>query len=111
VVVHLAGQALSTSGDYRNFFQVERRRYGHIIDPRTGEPVANGLASVCVIAPTCARSSALATGLFVLGRGRGWELAQREGLACAFFVREGETIRRVATPEFERMIVNAFAQR
>lgn len=110
-VIALRGGAVSTSGDYRNHFLYGGRRYGHIIDPRTGEPVSNDLASVCVIASTCARSSALATGLFVLGRERGWELARREGLACAFFVREGNAIRRVATPEFERVIVSAFARR
>jgi thiamine biosynthesis lipoprotein len=66
-VFALTGRALSTSGDYRNFFSADGRRYGHIIDPRTGVPASGELASVSVVHDSCATSSALATGLFVLG--------------------------------------------
>lgn len=103
-VVTLNGDALSTSGDYRNFFRVGTRRYGHIIDPRTGEPAHHALAAVSVIDPSCARSSALATALFVLGPDDGWRLAQREGLAALFFVRAGDGFERRVTPEFERRL-------
>jgi len=103
-VVTLNGDALSTSGDYRNFFRVGTRRYGHIIDPRTGEPAHHALAAVSVIDPSCARSSALATALFVLGPDEGWRLAQREGLAALFFVRAGDGFERRVTPEFERRL-------
>ena len=101
-VVVLRGEALSTSGDYRNFFVREGRRYGHIIDPRTGEPVAGELAAVSVIAPTCARSSALATALFVLGPEAGWRLAVAEGWACLFQLRRGGAIELRPTPAWAR---------
>jgi thiamine biosynthesis lipoprotein len=110
-VVALSGEALSTSGDYRNFFVVDGRRYGHVIDPRTGWPVNalaspsrgdSTLAAVSVVHATCAQSSAWATALFVLGVEDGWRVATRERLACLFFVREGERIVPRATPEFER---------
>jgi thiamine biosynthesis lipoprotein len=103
-VVTLHGDALSTSGDYRNFFRVGPRRYGHILDPRTGEPVRHALAAVSVIAPSCARSSALATALFVLGPDDGLSLAQREGLAAMFLVRSGGGFERRVTPEFARRL-------
>lgn len=102
-VLALAGEALSTSGDYRNFFAVNGRRYGHILDPRTGEPVAHGLAAVSVVSATCAESSALATALFVLGPDDGWRLAMERKLAALFFVREGLGFTVKATPEFERV--------
>jgi len=104
VVVRLDGEALSTSGDYRNFFRVGERRYGHIIDPRTGEPVNHALAAVSVIDGSCARSSALATALFVLGPDDGWRLAQREGLAAMFLLRAGAGFERRVTPEFDRRL-------
>jgi thiamine biosynthesis lipoprotein len=103
-VVTLNGHALSTSGDYRNFFQVGRRRYGHIIDPRTGEPVSNSLVAVSVVHASGARSSALATALFVLGADDGFRLAEKEGLACLFFGRSESGVVQRATAAFERFV-------
>jgi thiamine biosynthesis lipoprotein len=103
-VVMLSGDALSTSGDYRNYFRAGGRRYGHILDPRTGEPVAHPLAAVSVIAASCARSSALATALFVLGPDEGWRLAERERIAALFVVRAGHGFVRRMTPEFGRRL-------
>ncbi len=102
-VVELSGEALSTSGDYRNAFTIGGRRYGHIIDPRTGFPVDHALAAVSVVRPTCAESSAWATALFVLGPEEGWRVAEREQLACIFFVRNGPTVERRATAGFGRL--------
>lgn len=103
-VVTLSGDALSTSGDYRNYFRAGGRRYGHILDPRSGEPVQHALAAVSVIDPSCARSSALATALFVLGPDAGWRLAERERIAALFVVRAGDGFVRRMTPEFSRRL-------
>jgi len=64
--LQLRDAALSTSGDYENFFMIEGRRYSHILDPRSGLPI-RGIASCTVIAPTCAESDAYATAFFVFG--------------------------------------------
>lgn len=105
LVVSLREQALSTSGDYRNFFLHEGRRYGHVIDPRTGWPVSGRLASVSVVHSSCAASSAWATALFALGADDGFALAKRLRLACVFFVRDptGPGFTRRATPAFESL--------
>lgn len=103
-VVALSGHALSTSGDSHNFLTVAGRRYGHILDPRTGRPVAPALASVSVIHASCATSSALATALFVLGADAGFALASREHVAALFLVRDGPTLLPRATPPFERRL-------
>ncbi|MSU48281.1 MAG: FAD:protein FMN transferase [Opitutus sp.] len=103
-VVHLNGRALSTSGDYRNFVIERGRRYGHIIDPRTGQPAGGGLASVSVVHTSCAVSSALATALYVLGFAEGLARAQEQKLACVFFVRRKEGFERRMTPEFEALL-------
>jgi FAD:protein FMN transferase len=103
-VLELKGQGLSTSGDYRNFFQIGRQRYGHIIDPRTGQPPTSSLASVSVVHASCAQSSALATALFVLGPDEGYRLADAQGFACLFLVRSGTGLVHRATPEFEKLV-------
>lgn len=70
----LTNRACATSGDYENFFITEGRRFSHLIDPRTGRPVQNGLLSVTVLAPTCLEADGLATAIFVLGKKEGLEL-------------------------------------
>jgi FAD:protein FMN transferase len=66
--VYLRDEALSTSGNYEQFFEHEGVRYSHIIDPVTGRP-AKGMISVSVITQSAAESDALSTAFFVLGRG------------------------------------------
>lgn len=66
VTIPLKEAALSTSGNYENYFVVQGKRYSHILDPRTGMPV-RGIASCSVIAPTCQESDAWATACFVYG--------------------------------------------
>jgi thiamine biosynthesis lipoprotein len=102
-VLALLGQALSTSGDYRNFVRRDGRRYGHIIDPRTGAPTAHALAAVSVIHGSSARASAWATALFVLGPADGFATAEREGLAALFQVRVGEILEVRPTAAWGRL--------
>ncbi len=64
--ITLKDSAISTSGNYENYFTVDGKRYAHILNPRTGMPV-EGVDSCTVIAPTCMESDALATALFVYG--------------------------------------------
>jgi len=65
--IQLRDQSLSTSGSSQQYFEMNGRRYSHIIDPRSGEPVT-GMAQVTVIAATATDSDALSTALFVAGR-------------------------------------------
>jgi thiamine biosynthesis lipoprotein len=102
-VVTLRDMALSTSGDARNFFVLEGRRYGHIIDPRRGEPASSSVVSVSVLDPSCATSSALATALFVLGDDEGFRFAAAQQLAGLLLVRAGKTITPRPTPRFEAL--------
>jgi FAD:protein FMN transferase len=76
-VVKLRNKAFATSGDYRNFFVVDGIRYAHIIDPRSGYPISNGVVSVTIIADTCTFADGLATAIMVLGSAKGLELINR----------------------------------
>jgi thiamine biosynthesis lipoprotein len=87
-VVTLKDSALATSGDYRNFFEVGKKRYSHVIDPRNGYPVDNGVVSVSVITDTCTLADGLATAIMVMGRGKGLELVNRlEGVECLIIIK------------------------
>ncbi|WP_028323510.1 FAD:protein FMN transferase [Desulfatirhabdium butyrativorans] len=87
----LQNKAIATSGDYRNFRQIGGKRYAHIIDPRTGSPIDNGVVSVSVIADTCALADGLATGLMVMGHEKGIALVEGlPGTECLYLVKNAE---------------------
>jgi thiamine biosynthesis lipoprotein len=102
-IVPLSGLAMATSGDYRNFYEVEGKLYSHLIDPRLGRPVEHHLASVSVIDETCMRADALASGLLVLGPEEGFDLAVQQDLTVLFLIRsETGEIEERATPAFQQ---------
>lgn len=102
-VLTLRGRALSTSGDYRNFFPAGGQRFGHILDPRSGRPSSSPLGSVSVVHDSCAQSSAWATALFVLGPEEGRRVATAQGLACLFLVRKDQGVIRISSPAFDQL--------
>lgn len=69
-------KAVTTSGDYLRQFTYQGRRYGHIIDPRSGYPVFNDCLAVTVVASTCTIAGALATCAFILGPQEGLALIE-----------------------------------
>ena len=93
--------ALATSGDYRNYYEVDGKRLSHTIDPRSGRPIEHRLASVSVVASDASSADAWATALNVMGLEAGWVLARERGLAAYFIARtdEGGFEERL-TPEF-----------
>ena len=88
-VVTLENRAFATSGDYRNYFEANGRTYSHIIDPRTGRPVADRVAAVSVVADTCMMADGLATAMMVMGAKQSIALAERlENTACMVVERK-----------------------
>jgi thiamine biosynthesis lipoprotein len=72
--LRLTDQAVATSGDYFRSFKIGEKRYGHILDPRSGLPVSNTCESVSVIAPSCVLAGILSTAGFILGAEEGLDL-------------------------------------
>jgi thiamine biosynthesis lipoprotein len=101
--VDLVDMAVATSGDYRNYYEVDGVRYAHILDPRTGRPARHAGASVSVLHERAAVADAWATALSVLGPEGGWRLAEQEGIAAYFLTRVGEGLEARATSAFERL--------
>jgi len=72
--VAVLDHAVATSGDYLRHFVHDGKRYGHILDPRTGYPVSNGCLAVTVVARTCTMAGILTTAAFILGPRDGYQL-------------------------------------
>jgi len=90
-IIPIGDMALATSGDYRNFLDLDDgRRVSHTVDPRTGSPVTHDLASVTVLHRSTMWADGLATALNVLGPEAGPALAEREGLAATFLIRRAD---------------------
>ena len=99
----LDGFGLSTSGDYRNYFEQGGQRYSHTFDARSGAPVRHSLAAVTVADAQVLNADGLSTLLMVLGPEEGYTFAERNGLAAFFIVRQGEGFVTRATPRFEAL--------
>jgi thiamine biosynthesis lipoprotein len=89
-VVQLEDRALATSGNYRNFLELEGRRVVHTVDPRTGQAVQHGLLSASVLHPRCAAADAWATALMAAGPDRAWALAEANGLEVLLLLDAGD---------------------
>ena len=95
--------SLATSGDYRNFFEADGVRYSHTIDPRTGYPIPQRVASVTVAHPEALWADAWATAMNVLGPEAGLALAERQKLPVLFILYDGEGFERRANAAFEAL--------
>jgi len=100
------GEAIGTSGDYRRYYEIDGKRYSHIIDPRTGYPVP-GVRSVTVLVPpqrgAGALSDAASKPIFIEGLG-GWRnAALRIGISQAMLV-DSEGVVHV-TPELKERLL------
>ena len=103
-ITSISDASMATSGDYRNYYEVDGKRYSHTIDPRSGRPVTHTLAAVTVIDGSSMRADAMATALMVLGVEEGMELAQRSKLAVLFFVKDGTGFIEKSTPAFKKYL-------
>lgn len=103
-VMALTGGAVATSGDYRNYRELDGKRLSHLIDPRTARPIGHGLASVTVWHAEAMWADGYATAISVLGPEAGQALAKRAKLAVAMLIR-------TADGRFEPWMSTAFKER
>ncbi|MBI1305779.1 MAG: FAD:protein FMN transferase [Bacteroidetes bacterium] len=79
--VNLDNESMATSGNYRNYYYLNGKKYSHTVDPRTGYPTESDILSATIMAPTCAEADALATACMVLGSKQSVEmLAKTKGV-------------------------------
>ncbi|MDX1518480.1 MAG: FAD:protein FMN transferase [Gammaproteobacteria bacterium] len=109
-VIRLQDTGMATSGDYRNFFEIDGKRYSHTIDPNTGNPVTHELASVSVLHDSAMTADALATALNVMGAESGIQLAEERGITAMFIKHSGKEFDEKFTGGFDRHILNTVLQ-
>ncbi len=105
--VRLEHGAFATSGDYRNYFEAEDRLYSHILDPRTGYPITNGVVSASVVAENCTFADVLATALMVLGPEEGIKLVEElPQVEALILVRDQEgQLHEYASTSFYNLVI------
>lgn len=99
-VIAVEDMAVTTSGDYRNHFMHEGKRYSHTIDPTTGWPIEQHVASVTVLHPSAMWSDGYSTALNVMGPEAGMALARELSLPVLFILYTDDGLAEVASPEF-----------
>ncbi len=103
-VLNLTDCAMATSGDYRNFFKKDKKRYSHTIDPESGSPVQNDLASVTVaiVNGKCYKADAWATALMASGKERGLALATKFEIPAHFIYIANGRLQETSTILFKK---------
>lgn len=103
-IVGLQNQAMATSGNYRNYFEENGKRYSHEINPITGYPIQHNLASITVVAPSCMEADGYATGLYVLGPEKALEVAEQENLAVYLIVKTEQGFETMTSSAFKKLL-------
>lgn len=85
-VLNISDIAMATSGNYRNFYYKDGKKYAHTIDPLTGYPVQHNILSATVLAPTCAQADAYATSFMVMGIERAQKILERHKELQAYLI-------------------------
>lgn len=104
-IVDINGHGISTSGSYRNYYELDGKRISHVIDPQTGQPITHKLVSVTVIASTALEADGWDTGLMVLGPEKAQQVVREQGLAVYMIVKEGEGFKTWMSPQFRTFLV------
>lgn len=99
-IVKVSDGAMATSGDYRNYFEMDGKRFSHTIDPKTGYPVEHNLASVTVVMDSCMEADAYATAFNVLGVDNALTLAESLNVAVFLIYREENELKTAQTAAF-----------
>lgn len=85
-VLNITDRAMATSGNYRNFYYKDGKRYAHTINPKTGYPIQHNILSATVLAPSCAMADAYATSFMVLGLDESQRILDRHPELMAYFI-------------------------
>lgn len=85
-VLNVTNKAMATSGNYRNFYYKDGKKYAHTIDPHTGYPVQHNILSATVLANDCATADAYATAFMVMGLDKATKLLEKHPELMAYLI-------------------------
>ena len=89
-ILNLTDVGMATSGNYRNYYYKDGKKYAHTIDPRTGYPVQHSILSSTVVAKDCMTADALATSFMVMGLEEAEKFCKANPMIDAYFIYSGE---------------------
>ena len=89
-VLYMTEGGIATSGNYRNFYYKDGKKYAHTIDPHTGYPIQQDILSSTVIAKDCMTADAYATAFMVLGKEKALRVLENDTTLMAYFIVEGK---------------------
>lgn len=99
-MIALDNSAVATSGDYRHWVEIGDKKLSHTINPKTGGPVQNNIASVTVIAKTCMLADAWATALMVMGELEAKKFIKRHSMNALIIIRKNNQLKQLAYGKF-----------
>lgn len=105
-ILTIGDNAIATSGDYRNFYEVDGVRYSHLIDPRTGYPIQHNLVAVTVVHSSSMTADGLATALNVMGKDEALKVAEKNNLDVLLITRENGEFKEYTSGKFLDYIQN-----
>lgn len=107
-VLDITDIAMATSGNYRNFYYKNGKKYAHTIDPKTGHPVQHNILSATVLAKDCATADAYATSFMVLGMDGTKKILERHPELCAYLIySDGKGDNKIwYSPSIQKKILN-----
>ncbi|MCO4837675.1 MAG: FAD:protein FMN transferase [Oceanospirillaceae bacterium] len=105
-VINVRNIAVATSGNYRNYYELDGVRYAHTLDPHTLRPVTHNLASVTVLDASAARADALATALMVMGSDKGIVWATMHQVPAYFIMKQLDGFVAQSTANFTDFLEN-----
>jgi thiamine biosynthesis lipoprotein len=85
-ILNVTDKAMATSGNYRNFYYKNGKKYAHTIDPKSGYPVQHSLLSSTVLAKTCAEADAYATSFMVMGIDKAEKIIDRHNDLMGYLI-------------------------
>ena len=102
-IVNLTNKGLATSGDYKNFFTKDGKRYSHIINPKTGKPIKHSTKSVTVIHENSMKADGWATAFLALGSLEGLKIADKEKIAVLFIDKIDNKLIKFKSSAFKNL--------
>jgi thiamine biosynthesis lipoprotein len=100
-IFEITDKGIATSGNYKRYLEIKKKKIGHIINPRTGLPTGENIASVTVIANDCTIADGFATGIFVLGIEKGLKVINKlKDVECLIIDKNGKIYTSSGFPKF-----------
>lgn len=102
-IINVTNKGVATSGDYKNFFDINGKKYSHIINPKSGMPINHSTKSVTVIEESAMLADGWATAFLAMGSAQGLKIAEKEKIAVIFIDKSEKKLIKITSNEFKKL--------